>query len=152
MNRCQSICRRKKRFWKRLIIECRRCAFKDGCSVLKLYIDPDTALSFKYSEPFKYDYEVWWVYSIGGKMQIEKITMLMEKIFQSTGLPIWAFVSISILAIIFFYFYIIKFPVAIIRLKKEVVKQSEKMKDLQMRISECYHRSPNYRWKNLPDA
>ena len=85
-------------------------------------------------------------------MQIENITVFIENVAQSTGLPIWAFLSISILAIIFFYFYIIKFPVAIIRLKKEVVKQSEKMKDLQKRISECYHRAPSYKWKNLPDA
>jgi hypothetical protein len=85
-------------------------------------------------------------------MLIENVTVFIENIVQSTGLPIWTFVSILILAIIFFYFYIIKFPVAIIRLKKKVVNQSEKIKDLQMKISECYHRSPNYRWKNLPDA
>jgi hypothetical protein len=47
-------CRMKKRFSKRLIIECRRCAFKDGCSVLKLYIDCDTALNFKYLEPLEF--------------------------------------------------------------------------------------------------
>lgn len=81
-------------------------------------------------------------------MQIEKITKYINELFQLTGLPLWAFLAISACAIIFVYFYIIKFPMSVIRLKREVAKQSEIIKSLITQVEDGYRRPwPNYKWK-----
>ena len=81
-------------------------------------------------------------------MQFESISVVINKIIQFAGLPWWTFLSLSLLGIVVFYFYFIKFPITIIRLKKDVVKQSEKIKTLKKKIESSIHRVPSYKWKN----
>jgi hypothetical protein len=82
------------------------------------------------------------------KMEIEKITTYIDGLTQLTGLPPWVIFTISACGIIFVYFYIIKFPMSFIRLKREVVKQSEIIKALITQMEEGYQKpGPKYKWK-----
>jgi len=82
------------------------------------------------------------------KMQIEKIAEYIDELFQFTGLPLWTFLAISACGIIFVSLYIIIFPISYIRLKREVVKKSDIIKDLRNQLEESYQRpGPRYKWK-----
>ena len=72
----------------------------------------------------------------------------VDGLTQLTGLPPWVIFTISACGIIVVYFYIIKFPISFIRLKREVVKQSEFIKALITQAEEGYQKpGPKYKWK-----
>jgi hypothetical protein len=82
------------------------------------------------------------------KIEIEKIMTYIDGLTQLTGLPPWIIFTIFACGIIFVYFYIIKFPISFIRLKREVVKQSEIIKALITQVEEDYQKpGPKYKWK-----
>jgi hypothetical protein len=82
------------------------------------------------------------------EMQFEMVTRYIDQLIQLTGLPPWIFLTISVCGIIFVYFYIIRFPMSFIRLKKEVAKQSETIKSLIKQEEDGYQkRGPKYKWK-----
>jgi len=81
-------------------------------------------------------------------MEIEKITTYIDGLTQLTGLPPWVIFTILALGIIFVYFYLIKFPMSFIRLKREVVKQSEIIQSLITQVEEGDQKpGPRYKWK-----
>jgi uncharacterized protein (DUF486 family) len=82
------------------------------------------------------------------KMEIEKITTYIDGLTQLTGLPPWVIFTILAWGIIFVYFYLIKFPMSFIRLKREVVKQSEIIQSLITQVEEGDQKpGPRYKWK-----
>jgi len=81
-------------------------------------------------------------------MEIEKITTYIDGLTQLTGLPPWVIFTILAWGIIFVYFYLIKFPMSFIRLKREVVKQSEIIQSLITQVEEGDQKpGPRYKWK-----
>jgi hypothetical protein len=82
------------------------------------------------------------------EMQVEMITRYIDQLIQPTGFPPWAFLTICACGIIFIYFYIIKFPLSFIRLKKKVAKQSEIIRSLIKVEEDGYQKKgPKYKWK-----
>ncbi len=81
-------------------------------------------------------------------MQLNDITNLFKGIEQTSGLPLWAVLTISIVFLFFIFLYGFFIPISIIRIKRKLnnlfnvlsVSREEAQRNLQKQ-------SNRYRWK-----
>ena len=81
-------------------------------------------------------------------MQLPNITLFLNGLAQSLGLPLWAILLISIFFLIYVYLYGILIPITAIRTRKELanLRQALKISEESAKLDYA-KKGPKYKWR-----
>ena len=81
-------------------------------------------------------------------MQLPNITLFLNGLAQSLGLPLWAILLISIFFLIYVYLYGILIPITAIRTRKELANLRQALRITEESVNLDYPKKrPKYKWR-----